>query len=552
MKAVAYLLIALALILIIVSIDNNHLSILTIIALVGMTTYKYIASEHTSPKTGGVSKKQMQEIPKQSDTLHREDTNFIVLPHQLFEDIELLSTYDNIFIVEDPVYFTRLPFHKLKLVFHRATLKYYYDYVRERVKGKVNYVEYRDADKVYSQLTNATLYDPVDNFMRTKLNSVKNIRYIETPYFLTPMKDLTEYKKTVKSYRHDTSFYRWQRRRLNVLMQGKKPMNDKWTYDHENRNPFPIDQEEPTEFVPSNNKYVEEARQYVKTQFNTNYGDFSEMIYPITHEDAKKHLKLFIKERFKLFGKYQDGAHEKITFGYHSVLSSSINCGLITPEKVLNVILEVKGVPLSSKEGFIRQLIGWREYCRLIYEFEGEKMRKSNYFNAQGKLNTNWWEGTTGLAPIDIIVKRVNKYSYAHHIERLMYLANVMLMCQIEPTEVYNWFIGFVSIDAYDWVMVPNIYGMGTYADGGIMMTRPYFSSSAYIKKMSNLIKTDEDADIFDCLYYNFIGTNKAKLRKNYYTARSIGHYDRKTEKEKKHYKEIAQKFIDANTTSVE
>ena len=517
-------------------------------ALIGTACASISSPSSTMATTGGARSAEGSAKPAKSANPTDSNTNFIVLPTQLFEDIELASSYDTIYVVEDPVYFTRLPFHQLKLVFHRTTLKYYNDYLVENTKSKVIYVEFPNVDKLYDTLPNATLYDPVDKITKAKLDKIPNIHYIETPYFLTPMSELAEYKKTIKSYRHDSSFYRWQRRRLNVLMNRDKPKNDQWTYDEDNRNPFPDEQKEPTDFEIKSNKYIEEAKEYVKKHFSKNYGDPANMVYPVTHKDAKQHLKKFIEDRFKLFGKYQDGAHTDITFGYHSVMSSSINVGLITPREVLDEVLDAKNIPMASKEGFIRQLIGWREYCRLIYEFEGEKMRKLNYFNAKRKLTPSWWEGTTGLSPIDTIIKRVNKYSYAHHIERLMYLSSVMLMCGIDPNEVYEWFIGFVSIDAYDWVMVPNIYGMGSYADGGIMMTRPYFSSSAYVEKMSNLIEKDSDADIFDCLYYNFIAKNKERLRKNYYTARSIGHYDRKTAKEKEHFKEIADAFIKKNT----
>ena len=174
-------------------------------------------------------------------------------------------------------------------------------------------------------------------------------------------------------------------------------------------------------------------------------------------------------------------------------------------------------------------------------------MRSANYFNHGRKLASTWWEGTTGLPPVDNIIKKVQTNAYAHHIERLMYLAAPMLMIGIDPTEVYNWFISFVSIDAYDWVMVPNIYGMGTYADGGLMMSRPYFSSGNYIKKMSNF-NDDETTDKWTALYYNFIVEQKAKLRKNYYTARWIPNWDKKSADEKKKIRNVARAVIKKNT----
>lgn len=268
-------------------------------------------------------------------------------------------------------------------------------------------------------------------------------------------------------------------------------------------------------------------------------------MYPVTHLDASKHLNDFINNRLVNFGKYQDAVNSNIVFGYHSVISSSLNIGLLTPKMVVDAVLSSKKkIPINSIEGFIRQIIGWREYCHLLYHYESETMRKSNYFNATRKLGPEWWTGTTGLTPIDDIISRALRYSYAHHIERLMYLAAMMMMCGISPHEMYNWFITIVSIDAYDWVMVPNIYGMGSFADGGMMMTKPYFSSGKYIKKMSNYNDNNDNLNLWTDIYYNFIANNIPKLKNNYYTSKYIKNYERKSDEEKKRIKASAEGFI--------
>ena len=519
--------------------------IATLVLLIGLLIYLITPTEKTQSKqkTGGMDIK-----------------HFIILPNQLFHQTEAVR-YSNIHIIEDPTYFTKYKFHKLKLIFHRATMRTYADQLRERAIGKVNYINFNDAEKFYKTLNQETavMYDPVDDDVEKRL---QNINILPTPYFLNTRESLEEYRDSIKgkSYRHDSSFYPWMRKKYNVLMTkdgkpkggkpiGGKPIGGKYTYDSENRNPFPDKQKEPKRFIARRNKYIDEAVRYVERHFKNNYGETTHFVYPHTHAGAIAHLRDFLKRRLKLFGKYQDAAASDITFGYHSVISSSLNAGLITPREVLDELDKIRDIkiPINSLEGFIRQLIGWREYCHLLYRYESDKMRKSNYFNHTRKLTDAWWEGKTGLGPIDDICARINKYAYAHHIERLMWLSAVMLMCGVAPNEVYEWFIGFVSIDAYDWVMTPNIYGMGTYADGGIMMTRPYFSSFNYIKKMSNW-NDPEDAKIWNALYYNFIGENKTKLKKNYYTARWVGNYDSKSASERKEIKEIADRFITANT----
>lgn len=476
--------------------------------------------------------------------------SLIILPTQLFEDITALKN-NKVYLIEDDIYFMRYKYHKSKLVLHRASMKYYYDYLK-KAGINVNYIEAESNSMKNIKESIITMYDPVDWNIRNKYEKIfSKVNYINTPYFLTTKEELDDYYKNIKkdkNYSHDSRFYRWQRRRLNILMKGNKPEGGEWTYDDENRNKFPENIKEPVTYPINNNKYVEEAIKYVEEKWPENPGKVDSFIYPVTHDEAKKQLEIFIKKKFKDFGKYQDAVDENIAFGYHSVISSSLNTGLLTPRFVLDSVLSVKNVPINSLEGYIRQLIGWREYCRLIYEYEADKLITSNYFENKNKLTGSWWNGTTGIEPIDAIIKRVDKYAYAHHIERLMYLSAIMLMCMVEPKEVFDWFISFVSIDAYDWVMVPNIYGMGTYADGGIMMSRPYFSSYNYVKKMSTKDSTNEKSEgIWNALYYNFIGEKQKELSKNYYTARWIGNYKKKSKKEKEEIAKIAGEFLQKN-----
>jgi deoxyribodipyrimidine photolyase-related protein len=194
-----------------------------------------------------------------------------------------------------------------------------------------------------------------------------------------------------------------------------------------------------------------------------------------------------------------------------------LNIGLLTPEIILNKTLDYiknnKKIPLNSSEGFIRQVMGWREYMRLVYQVFGKKIRTSNYFNFKNDIPSSFWDGSTGITPIDSIIKNLNQTGYCHHIERLMVLGNFMLLIELHPTKVYEWFMT-MFIDAYDWVMVPNVYSMSQFADGGLVTTKPYISGSNYIQKMSDYKKAPW-CEVWDGLYWRFILNHKEKFRKN-------------------------------------
>jgi deoxyribodipyrimidine photolyase-related protein len=203
-------------------------------------------------------------------------------------------------------------------------------------------------------------------------------------------------------------------------------------------------------------------------------------------------------------------------FLFHSVITPALNIGLITPHAIVSKAIsfaEENNIPQNSLEGFIRQVIGWREFIRLIYIKKGEEQRTINYWKFNKKIPASFYSGTTGIEPVDIVIKRVIENSYCHHIERLMILGNFMLLCEIDPDEVYKWFME-MFIDSYDWVMVPNVYGMSQFADGGMMATKPYISSSNYVRKMSNFAKGDW-CGIWDALYWRFVSIHADFFRSN-------------------------------------
>ncbi len=360
--------------------------------------------------------------------------------------------------------------------------------------------------------------------------------------FLTPDEVMEQWAQNRKHY-HFTDFYMLQRKRLGLLLDEKgKPVGGKWTYDTENRKRLPKGTIVPTLKPPKERPTVVEARRYVTQAFPDAIGEVDHFVYPVTHEQAAKWLESFIDERLDGFGDFEDAISTKETFLFHSVLTPMLNVGLVTPQQVIQrVLAKSDEVPLNSLEGFLRQVIGWREFIRLIYLQAGSRQRTTNDWNLTRSLPTSFYTGSTGIVPFDQSVKRVLKYAYCHHIERLMVLGNFMLLCDIDPNAVYRWFME-LFIDAYDWVMVPNVYGMSQHADGGLMTTKPYISGSSYILKMSDYAKGDW-CEVWDALYWRFIDREREFFSGNPRMRVMVGQLDRMGTKLDQH-RRVAERFL--------
>jgi deoxyribodipyrimidine photolyase-related protein len=477
----------------------------------------------------------------------------IIYPTQLFEFNELLKLSTHIFLIEEPIYFTKFKFHKLKLIFHRASMKYYYDHITNIIKhNNIKYINFYDVDydaifKKFPKKHNLIIYDPVDIQLEKKIKKFANkydinVTIYNTPLFLETIDDLINYKNTIKNnkFYHD-NFYKWQRKRLNILMDNDKPLYGKWSFDTENRKKFDNNYNE-HQLPTINNDYIIEAKKYITTHFTDNFGDTDDFIYPITYTSVKKHFKLFLKNKLALFGPFQDAVSKDINFGSHSILSPLLNVGLITVDYVIKKTLKIfnnhsetdKKKIINSVEGFLRQIIGWRSFTRFMYLFFGDDMMKMNALNHKNKLNSKWFDASTNIYPIDFMINKVKKYAYLHHIERLMYIGNFSLLTNINPIEIYKWFM-ICFIDSFEWVMVSNVMGMSQYALTDIsMMTRPYFSSSNYILKLSNFKCTNNDdwCEIWNALYYKFIYDNLDEFKRNYAIAPSVKHWLNKSHSE--------------------
>ncbi|MEY3471168.1 MAG: hypothetical protein RLZZ223_518 [Candidatus Parcubacteria bacterium] len=487
-------------------------------------------------------------------------TAFLIYPHQLFENITRLKSSDIVFIVEEPLYFSEFKFHKQKLVLHRASMQKYRQYLEEN-EIKTIYLEFHQLPQTESiakilqeyQIESVEIYDVVDDWLGSRLSKAFSLSSIKltihnSPMFLTSESDFRCFfgsRSGARKYWMN-DFYIWQRKRLNILIeQGNKPVGDKWSFDAENRKKLPKDIVIPKTFDVQDNKYILEAKDYVEQYFPDNFGETDQFWCPIDFEGAKAHLREFLNTRLDLFGPYEDAITTQSDSVFHSTISSLLNNGLLTPDYVLQETLEFisnNQVSLASTEGFIRQIIGWREYIRALYVLEGKKIRTSNYFDSNRVMPKAMWTAQTGIEPIDYHIKVLEKYAYTHHIPRLMLFGNYLNLCQIQPDAVYNWFME-MYIDAYDWVMVPNVYSMTLYADGGLLTTKPYIASSNYILKMSDFKKGEWSA-VLDSLFWNFVGQNFTKLQKEGRLGFIGVQYNKMPEIKKQSYAKLAQDYL--------
>ena len=361
---------------------------------------------------------------------------FLIFTHQLIYNTSHLIKNEIIYLIEEPRFFTDFKFHKLKLAYHRATMKKYYDFLLKK-NFNVKYYEFNKiTNNFYNNLDNVRCVKINDFKLEKKLKNTKNITILENINFLIKTEELKDVEKLIyknKRYHHDT-FYKYQRIKLNILVEDNKPIGNKWSFDTENRKPLPKNHIIPKLKTHKSNKYVVEAIKYVNEYFSDNYGDLNNFIYPIDNKGAKKWLNSFLKNRLKYFGIYQDAVKDDESFLYHSILSPMMNIGIITDSEVVKISYKYylehkKDIPIQSIEAFLRQIIGWRNYVYTLYLLQGEKMYNSNLLKHTNKLPyKQLWEGTTGIKPIDDIVKKIVKYAYAHHIERLMYLGNYLLL----------------------------------------------------------------------------------------------------------------------------
>jgi deoxyribodipyrimidine photolyase-related protein len=427
----------------------------------------------------------------------------LILPHQLF-DIKYLKDYKDydIYLYEHPQYFTKYKFNKKKLILHRASMKYYYDLLKDN-KFKVKYFEFNEKPTLKEYI----IFDPIDKIILKGKPTI-----IETPNFIMNKEEYAKYREKTDKFMF-TNFYMWCKKEIDLYPKLKS--KDKYNRQKYKDTDIPD--------LPNNGgskiqKYIKSAINYVNKHFPNNYGNTDNFIYPIDHKTARKWIIDFFKKRLQNFGPYQDFVQEGENYMFHSVLSSSINIGLINPSEIIEILKTYKSkVNINSFEGYLRQLF-WREYQRYTYIYinykkdVNSKKLNYNYFGNNKKLTKKWYTGELGIEPIDDMIKDGFDTGYLHHIGRLMFVGNFMNLSGIHPMEGFKWFMEF-STDSYDWVMCQNVLDMVFFCTGGITMRRPYSTSSNYVLKMSSY-KKDEWSNIWDEYYNDFMKKNKKKLYK--------------------------------------
>jgi deoxyribodipyrimidine photolyase-related protein len=479
----------------------------------------------------------------------------IVFPNQIFRDNPCLDKHRRVFIVEDDLFFSYQRFHKMKLILHRASMKFYGDYLMNQ-GYRVTYIDHHDyknlgtffkRDLSEEGVVEVHFCEPVDYLLSQRIQRAaeeNNLRIVEypTPAFMNSRALNNEFLGKEKNHYRLGDFYKKQRLHYDILIENGKPIGGNWSFDDENRKTLPKNYQAPLPNFPEENQYVKKAIEYVEEVFKDHPGEVHPFLYPVTFDEADQLMENFFTFRFNDFGPYQDALSSTQPFLNHSILSSSINCGLLTPKEVVERTLlytQNHEIRYSSLEGFIRQLIGWREFIRAIYERHGTEQRNANKWNAHNKLNGSVFNQ---VKPLREVQRKVDKCAYAHHIERLMVLGNFFTLAEIHPNAVYNYFMQYY-IDAYDWVMVPNVYGMSLHADGGIMSTKPYISSSNYLTKMGAK-KDSEWTTLWDALYWRFVHKHKAFFNSNPRTRTMTFHLDRMSAEKLNKHLHTANEFL--------
>ena len=493
----------------------------------------------------------------------KEKTLRLILGNQLFPlEMQNIEDGETVFMCEDSGLCTYEKHHKSKIaLFFNAMRSFrdsleaanidciYYDFNNKFEDSYIKKLSSEIKDNNFSCIRFFEIEDkPFENEIMQMISDLDiKCEVLNTPMFLDSRESFKDFVGD-KKFLLQANYYKKARKEMDILIENEKPVGGKWSFDDENRKKLPKDYLIPKLPVIKERDDSDEISNFINTEFNDHPGNINN-IFPYTTEQALDWLDTFFEERFKDFGPYEDAIFMGEHFQLHSALSSSMNLGIITPQQIITKAkdyAEANDIPLNSLEGFVRQIIGWREFIRGIYQNFSEKMINSNYWNHNRKLSEAWYTGDTGIEPLDDAIKGALEFGYTHHINRLMVLASIMNMSRIHPSEIYKWFME-MFVDSSEWVMVPNVFGMGTFADGGIFASKPYISGSSYILRMSNFKKGDW-CEIVDGLYWKFIEDNKEFFAKNPRLSLMIRALEKLDQERKLRIFKAAEIFIEEKT----
>lgn len=448
----------------------------------------------------------------------------VILGNQLFP-LQHLPPPDvtPVFMAEDLGLCTYERHHQQKIVLFLAAMRAYADELRS-ASYEVHYIELDVSDsRSYEQKLKDAIEDTdpselqffeiEDKAMEERLKRFaadSNLACNEmvSPMFMCSREAFADYSDG-KSTLRMADFYKWQRRRLKILVDDNgDPEGDRWSFDAENRKRLPKDVSPPEISWPQADGHVVDVIAIVEREFPDHPGRAEDFRWPTTRAQVTQWLEEFTKERLDQFGPFEDAMTTRSETVFHSLLSPYLNMGLLTPEEVVRKATDGRrNLCMQSREGFVRQVIGWREFVRGVYRQYSNSQESSNFWSHDRELTDSWYDGSTGITPLDDTISTVRKLGWAHHIPRLMVLGNLMTLCEIRPQSAHRWFME-MFVDSSEWVMGPNVYGMALFSDGGLFATKPYICGSNYLRKMSDYPKGDW-CDIVDGLYWRFIDKHR-------------------------------------------
>ncbi len=381
------------------------------------------------------------------------------------------------------------------------------------------------------------------------------VKMLRDRRFISSRKEFSDWAEGRKELRME-NFYREMRKATGLLMEGEKPVGGKWNFDHDNRKPPKEGLDIPERPCFERDEITREVIGMVSDRYLDRFGDIEPFNLAVTSDDAEKALDHFITKCLPLFGDYQDAMVTGEAFLYHSLLSAYINAGLLDPLKTCkaaDAAYENGNAPINAVEGFIRQIIGWREFIRGIYWLKMPGYEDENFLSANADLPSFYWSGETKMHCISEVIKQTRENAYSHHIQRLMITGNFALLAGIDPKQVHEWYLA-VYADAFEWVEMPNTIGMALFADGGLLASKPYAASANYINKMSDFCgrceythskKTGENACPFNSLFWDFLDRNRENLQNNHRMGMMYRNLERKSGDELAKLRERAENVLE-------
>tara|TARA_Y100001960_G_scaffold333722_1_gene440528 strand:+ start:962 stop:2482 length:1521 start_codon:yes stop_codon:yes gene_type:complete len=497
----------------------------------------------------------------------------VILADQLSENISSLQNIDKandtVLMMEVKAETKYVKHHKKKIAFLFSAMRHFAKNLTEQGIN-VRYIKLTDADNTgnFTDEIKRTVKDlAIDKVIITQpgeyrvleilkdLQKTINLEILDDDRFLCSIDEFKDYAEDKKNLRMEF-FYRIMRRKHNILIDdNNQPVGGKWNYDSENRKPASNDMFMPQPYEQKADDITAEVLKLVETEFADHFGDLYPFTFAVTRTQALACLDKFFAERFELFGDYQDAMVEGQAWMYHSHISFYLNCGLLDPLEVIKKAEELyytKNIPLNAVEGFIRQILGWREYVRGIYWLRMPEFENENYLDANRDLPEFFWTGNSKMNCLKQCITETKENAYAHHIQRLMVIGNFSLITGLSVEQVNEWYLA-VYADAYQWVELPNVSGMILFADGGYLGSKPYAAGGAYINKMSDYCvnckysikeKTGDKACPFNYLYWNFLIQHKDKFEKNPRMAMIYRTLDKMKDENKENIIKSSQKFL--------